>query len=249
VFAGFIHHHRSSIHKDEHGEHLGSRISEEEDPKSVSQGSASLAQILANHPAASAALTSTPIPEEPPGMDPLGLRPPMDKFRLRAATSPIIAPFHPIPASLVDEEEDPNSFEAIKRWATEGASDNHLSVAAEPIRPTSPRGLNLFKAASRKIKSVTSIFKPTYVPPPYASFVSHQLQRYLESINVEQTEHPSSSVKLGAVLFSDASGFTAMTQRLSKLVCVCLISSFWLQVFCFYHRLFCSWLAFPSPPP
>ena len=72
---------------------------------------------------------------------------------------------------------------------------------------------------ARRMKSVTSIFKSTYVPPPYASFVSYQLQKYLETINIEQLEQPTGAVKLGAVLFSDASGFTAMTQRLAAKVC------------------------------
>jgi hypothetical protein len=73
------------------------------------------------------------------------------------------------------------------------------------------------------------------VPPPYASFVSYQLQKYLETINVEQTEYPTGSVKMGAVLFSDASGFTAMTQRLAVKVYILLLRSDALLSRCVYR--------------
>lgn len=49
------------------------------------------------------------------------------------------------------------------------------------------------------------------------SFVSRQLHKYLLSVENE-IEEATGTTKLGAVLFADASGFTAMTQRLARQV-------------------------------
>jgi len=52
--------------------------------------------------------------------------------------------------------------------------------------------------------------------PPYASFVSRQLRKYLMSVNVDDLEVATGSTYEGAVMFADASGFSAMTQQLAR---------------------------------
>jgi hypothetical protein len=53
--------------------------------------------------------------------------------------------------------------------------------------------------------------------PPYAGFVSRQLHEYLLSVNPESFEAATGNRKYGATLFSDASGFTALTESLSRM--------------------------------
>lgn len=50
---------------------------------------------------------------------------------------------------------------------------------------------------------------------PVISFVSRQLHKYLMSVE-DEIEEATGTTKLGAVLFADASGFTAMTQLLAR---------------------------------
>jgi hypothetical protein len=70
------------------------------------------------------------------------------------------------------------------------------------------------KAVSLSSK-LSTLLKPRTLPP-YASFVSRQLHRYLLAINPDEVEVATASTKPVAVLFSDASGFTALTERLSS---------------------------------
>ena len=59
------------------------------------------------------------------------------------------------------------------------------------------------------------------VTSPFVSFVPRALHEYLRDLNVTeaQEEVPYGTAALGAVLFADASGFTALTERLAKSVC------------------------------
>lgn len=54
---------------------------------------------------------------------------------------------------------------------------------------------------------------------PYSSFVPRSLHDYLMQLSSRTTEEvPFGTVKYGAVLFADASGFTALTERLAQRV-------------------------------
>lgn len=58
-------------------------------------------------------------------------------------------------------------------------------------------------------------FKPSLTP--YSSFVPRALHEYLMQLASRSTEEvPFGTVKVGAVLFADASGFTALTERLAR---------------------------------
>ena len=208
---------------------------------SIHQHTATLSQILHNHPGATANRlvvdTDTLVK---PDIEHLSVFPQValsERFKHRAQSSviePIVAIHEPlhimatVPEMIEPDEEhnNPDLLSATGLFkhgrSRSGEASNPGQVSSEPGSPTTSRS-NSPKPSSRwgmarKMKSVTSIFKATYVPPPYASFVSYQLQKYLETINIDQLEHPTGSVKLGAVLFSDASGFTAMTQRLASRV-------------------------------
>jgi hypothetical protein len=52
---------------------------------------------------------------------------------------------------------------------------------------------------------------------PYVSFVSRQLHQYLLALDADAPETVAASVQEAAVLFCDASGFTALTERLAAL--------------------------------
>ena len=60
-------------------------------------------------------------------------------------------------------------------------------------------------------------------PPliPYSSFVPRALHNYLIQLSARTSDEvPFGTLKAGAVLFADASGFTALTERLSRKVSV-----------------------------
>eukprot|EP00055_Hartaetosiga_balthica_P015029 m.86392 g.86392 ORF g.86392 m.86392 type:complete len:1302 (-) comp8758_c0_seq1:118-4023(-) len=66
-----------------------------------------------------------------------------------------------------------------------------------------------------KFKNVTTLLKQPSKTTQLTSFISRQLHKYLLTVD-EQIEEPTGTTKHGAVLFADASGFTKMTQQLSR---------------------------------
>ena len=68
----------------------------------------------------------------------------------------------------------------------------------------------------RSVGRVARALRQKRPQPPYASFVSRQLRKYLMSVEVEELEVASGSTYNGAVMFADASGFSHMTQVLTK---------------------------------
>ncbi|EGD79547.1 hypothetical protein PTSG_10115 [Salpingoeca rosetta] len=116
---------------------------------------------------------------------------------------------HPTAQKHRSEEPKP-----AQGWASRRAASDPQMLERSPKKK-----LKRKKTGWDRVKSLRSlssclgvlIFKDN----PVISFVSRQLHKYL--LNVEdEIEEATGTTKLGAVLFADASGFTAMTQRLAK---------------------------------
>jgi hypothetical protein len=75
--------------------------------------------------------------------------------------------------------------------------------------------MRLFMA---RVSICTALSTQTYAPS--ASFVPRALHDYLSDMSAEACgeEAPFGTAQLGAVLFADASGFTALTERLAQSV-------------------------------
>ena len=71
-----------------------------------------------------------------------------------------------------------------------------------------------------ELNKITSMFKPqSYVAPPYVSFMPDQVTLHLiNNHGSENLDLPATNAMQGAVMFADASGFTAMSQRLASKV-------------------------------
>eukprot|EP00054_Salpingoeca_dolichothecata_P023737 m.159329 g.159329 ORF g.159329 m.159329 type:complete len:1404 (+) comp24791_c0_seq2:67-4278(+) len=75
---------------------------------------------------------------------------------------------------------------------------------------------SLWISRGNSMGKLAAKLKPEYVPPDYSSFISRLLQKYLSKVSLDTVENASGNTFDGAVLFSDASGFTALTERLDK---------------------------------
>ena len=117
-------------------------------------------------------------------------------------------------ASTIYVDDDAGKLQRHRSVHGVRVSKQSLSSGPADTNIINPAKVHGWAKISR-MKSFLAAFKQSFIEPPYGSFVSFQLHKYLRTLNPDQLELPHGTVKHGAVLFSDASGFTAMTQRLA----------------------------------
>jgi hypothetical protein len=127
-----------------------------------------------------------------------------------------------IKAQIAKEESGENSAaDSADTTTTDDAS------ASNPFKPSFMTKSNRWKGAAsviRKASNMSMAFKPRLAQKALQSFVALQLANVLQSSNPE-IDVQNGTTYPGAVLFSDASGFTKLTTQLANEVFLTFIAT------------------------
>ena len=142
----------------------------------------------------------------------------------------MVPPSFHVATSSVTEEDGDKSHESQDVSSPDSPSTQLLSNISQyqdgsalPTPQTSPYPQRKVTGNWRRLmelNKITSMFKPqSYVAPPYVSFMPDQVTLHLiNNHGSENLDLPATNAMQGAVMFADASGFTAMSQRLATKV-------------------------------
>lgn len=145
---------------------------------------------------------------------------PKQRKRERALSEAIPLEFDlPVSHSFAEEKEKEQDDEVPSRTATPSSMVESISSSsrAHLALDRGSKARKHWRHVRSLVKMSSFTSKIGYQPPPYAPFLSRQLHSFVVKNSLELNRHQNEigQTQIGAVMFADCSGFTALTERLA----------------------------------